>query len=163
MTAPSLREAATMAKDAIESGNTLKLTRAFVNLAAALALPDAEPVVEYLALPRTPADIREFIGPNANTKRYINAPLAGDDHQAFLDSKPSEGDTYSVSAHDLLSSFSDWEDSHGATDAPQPAPVERKPLTDEEIHMLWWNDQKHFDAVQLARAVEKHHGIKGAA
>lgn len=31
-----------MALDAIESGNTLKLTRAVVNLTAALVLPDAE-------------------------------------------------------------------------------------------------------------------------
>jgi hypothetical protein len=47
--------------------------------------------------------------------------------------------------------------------AAAPVPVERQPLTDDEIRMLWWNDQKAFDAVQLARAVEKHHGIRGAA
>lgn len=99
--------------------------------------PLAESVVPT-KWPQTPAEIREFVGWNANSKRYANAPTSGDDYQAFLDSEPSENDTYSVSAHDLLSSFAEWEDVHGASEDPQLAAAQgdetTKGICEEHTH-----------------------------
>lgn len=91
-------------------------------LAEANAIIAAHAAAMPTKWPQTPAEIREFVGWNANSKRYANAPTTGDDLKAFLDYEPSENDTYAVSAHDLLSSFAEWEDFNGAPEEP-PAVV----------------------------------------
>ena len=47
--------------------------------------------------PATPAEVREWVGSNFNSV-----------HFAHVNQQPSANDTYSMSAHDILSAFSEW-------------------------------------------------------
>jgi hypothetical protein len=60
-----------------------------------------------MAWPKDAAEIREFIGSNFNSLRYARVG----------DQEPDEMDTYSLSAHDLLSAFDQWQD---AIPSPEP-------------------------------------------
>lgn len=57
------------------------------------ALRDA---AQQVAWPTNAAEIREFIGSNFNSREG--------------DEEPSDNDKYSLTAHDLLSAFSEWVD-----------------------------------------------------
>jgi hypothetical protein len=61
-----------------------------------------EPLYLGFALqwPRTPADVRAFIGPHFSALDWGQP----------ADGEPHEDDRYAVSAHDLLSAFRDWEE-----------------------------------------------------
>ena len=67
-------------------------------------------IVRSVEPPTTPEQIREFIGTNASSMTFENAPADDSNLTAYLNCEASENDMYSVSAHDLLSSFSDWHD-----------------------------------------------------
>ena len=144
MTAPSLREAATMALEALcmpcdrWNGTQAKIvSKAIEALHAALAPPEAEPV----ALVQDGA-LRWNI-----TSPTFSVPLS------FLSG-----------THMLYS-------------APQPAPVERKPLTDREAYAALattCDEPEPFEDIagdvaawgevmEVVRAIEHAHNIKGAA
>ena len=67
--------------------------------------------------PKTPEEVRDFIGGNYSSLRYGN-PHDGD--------VPSEDDLYEVTAHDLISAFRQWE--------PSPPPGATVPATQKDQH-----------------------------
>ena len=134
MTAPSLREAAQMALEALcmpcdrWNGTQAKIvSKAIESLRAALALPDAEPVA---------------LVQDGALRWNITSP------------------TFSVPLSFLRGT-------HMLYAAPQPAPVERKPLTDEQKTSLFRNAQDRLvegeSYMQGIEDAEAAHNIKGAA
>jgi hypothetical protein len=145
MTAPSLREAAQMALDALDRASATlgrydipgtqnwivgAMQPALESLRAALALPDAEPVESW----HEKAD---------RLKKCVDYAASGQDLMVFR---------LRLTAH--LNTV--------------PATVERKPLTDEQKEVIWdkaaqlrmYAKQIFMDGMNAAEAA---HGIQGAA
>jgi hypothetical protein len=110
-----------------------------------------------LRWPKTPEEIRSFVGSD-----FCSMEFGRDDEQ------PCDHDTYTVTAHDLLSAFWNWWacpparacDLEPALSAPQ-----RHPLTVDEIIRITDEipiDKKGF-VIDIVRAVEQAHGIGGEA
>lgn len=101
-------------RDIIDDGEDDKLTR----IAAALGFDD-----EYFAarkpdmaprIPKTPEDIRDFIGSDYGCM-----------HFARQDHEPDADDTYTLTAHDLLSAF-DWWDFAAPPQAEAPSKSDKQ-------------------------------------
>lgn len=149
MTAPSLREAATMALDALIAmqmeatarGCGLRVCDDSIEaLRAALALPDAEPVAWAIS----------YMGADGLKYRRLFG------HNAIGDYRDIDPDATSTPLYA----------------APQPAPVRRKPLSEARISQIWGSfvgdpTARHpltlGDKVAFARAVIDAHNIQGAA
>ena len=142
----SLREAATMALEALEGvfnwSAPICARPQLDALRAALALPDAEPVAWNISYTSADGSIRTVThGHNAIAdyrqidQNAISTPL-------YAAPQPAE---------------------------PKAAPVERKPLLVSHIHSLItrsgvrWTGLTLRDEVGIARVIEQAHGIKGAA
>ena len=141
-----LREAATMALEALEGvfnwSAPICARPQLDALRAALALPDAEPVAWNISYTSADGSIRTVTH----------------GHNAIADYRQIDQNAISTPLYA----------------APQPAepkaaPVERKPLTNNEIHLamdaagIEANGMPFSKELQIARVIEALHGIKGAA
>ena len=149
MTAPSLREAAQMALEALDRASATlgrydipgtqnwivgAMQPALESLRAALALRDAEPVAWRIRYRSEPGMVGCY--PWSYRERKPRLPI----------------DT----AHEIEPIYA----------APQPSPVERKPLTPRQIFEIASRaevcDGYYLQALPFARAIEAAHNIQGA-
>ena len=158
----SLRDAAQMALEALEiareayeawGNGTVKIDAAIESLRAALALPD-EPVAWTLTetLNKRETTTTGYLWFN-NPVNCCWTPLYATPQPAPAESHPAL--VASIEARLIREQ------------RLNPAPVERKPLSDDEILAIGKTIGNRVDAyddgIEFARAIEAAHGIKGAA
>ena len=104
--------------------------------------------------PKNASEIRDFIGSNFDVEKRANCN--SDDFSEYDRAEPSDNDRYTVSAHDLLSSFREWVEVAAPVAPIEPTEIER--LAKVAIRECPWKPNQHPNdwsdaALQVCRAV----------